>query len=160
MTLATGTVLHNIPTGGQYRADELCYDAADHLIQIANDSDNPPYINFIPTEGPKAYTVVKQINFDGLPGDGPNATNGIEQCQWDASNGKIYLNVPEVNGNGSDITDGQTLTIDPRKMEIVNSFDIPVGQCAGPQGMALGPDPQILLGCNAKGPPTTGTRRI
>jgi len=153
----TGTVLHNIPTGGQYRADELCYDPADHLIQVANDSDNPPYINFIPTEGPKAYTVVKQINFDGLPGDGPNATNGIEQCQWDARSGKIYLNVPEVNGNGSDIADGQTLTIDPRKMEIVNSFDIPVGQCAGPQGMALGPDPQILLGCNAKGPPTTGT---
>jgi hypothetical protein len=131
---ATGAVLHNIPTGGQYRADELCYDPADHLIQIANDSDSPPYINYIPTEGPNAYKVVKQINFDGLPGD-----------------------VPEVNGNGNDIADGRTLVIDPRKMEIVRTFDIPVGKCAGPQGMAIGPAPQILLGCNAKGPPTTGT---
>jgi hypothetical protein len=154
---ATGAVLHNIPTGGQYRADELCYDPADHLIQIANDSDSPPYINYIPTEGPNAYKVVKQINFDGLPGDGPNATNGIEQCQWNARNGMIYLNVPEVNGNGNDIADGRTLVIDPRKMEIVRTFDIPVGKCAGPQGMAIGPAPQILLGCNAKGPPTTGT---
>jgi hypothetical protein len=157
---ASGTVVHSIPTGGQYRADELCYDPADHLIQVANDSDSPPYINFIPTEGPKAYTVVKQIAFDGKPGDGPNATNGIEQCQWNARNGKIYLNVPEVNGNGNDTADGQTVVIDPRKMEIVNSFDIPVGECAGPQGMAIGPDPQILLGCNAKGPPSvsgTGT---
>jgi len=150
---ASGTVVHNIPTGGQYRADELCYDPADHLIQIANDSDSPPYINFIPTEGPNAYKVIKQINFDGKPGDGPNATNGIEQCQWNARNGMIYLNVPEVNGSGNDTTDGQTLVIDPREMKIVRTFDIPVGECAGPQGMALGPAPQILLGCNAKGPP-------
>jgi hypothetical protein len=150
---ATGTVVHNIPTGGQYRADELCYDRVDHLIQIANDADSPPYINFIPTEGPNAYKVVKQIAFDGKAGDGPNATNGIEQCQWNERTGMIYLNVPEVNGSGNDTADGQTLVIDPRKMEIVRTFDIPVGECAGPQGMALGPAPQILLGCNAKGPP-------
>lgn len=149
----TGNVLHNIPTGGAARADELCYDPADHLIQIANDSDTPPFISFIPTEGPNAYKVVKQIKFDGLPGDGPNATNGIEQCQWNARNGKIYLNVPEVNGTGNDTADGQTLIIDPRKMEIVKTFDIPVGECAGPQGMAIGPAPQIMLGCNAAGPP-------
>jgi hypothetical protein len=153
----SGTILHNIPTGGADRADEMCYDPVDHLIQVANDADSPPYISFIATEGPNAYKVVKQIKFDGAPGHGPNATNGIEQCQWNARNGMIYLNVPEVNGNGSDIADGQTLVIDPRKMEIVRSFDIPVGKCAGPQGMAIGPAPQILLGCNAKGPPTTGT---
>jgi hypothetical protein len=154
---ASGTVTHNIPTGGVFRADELCYDAVDHLIQIANDTDSPPYINFIPTEGPNAYTVVKQINFDGLPGDGPNATNGIEQCKWNPRTGLIYLNIPEVNGNGNDIADGHTVVIDPRRMEIINQFDIPVSQCAGPQGMALGPGPEILLGCNAKGPPDTGT---
>jgi hypothetical protein len=150
---ATGAVLHNIPTGGQFRADELCYDPVDHLIQIANDSDTPPYINYIPTEGPNAYKVIKQIDFDGLSGHGPNATNGIEQCQWNPRNGLIYLNVPEVNGNGGDITDGQTVIIDPRRMEIIAHFDIPVSQCAGPQGMAIGPAPQILLGCNAAGPP-------
>ena len=149
----SGTILHNIPTGGADRADELCYDPADHLIQIANDADSPPYISFIPTEGPNAYKVVKQIKFDGAKGDGPKATNGIEQCQWNARNGMIYLNVPEVNGTGNDTADGQTLIIDPRKMEIVKTFDIPVGECAGPQGMAIGPAPQIMLGCNAAGPP-------
>jgi len=154
---ATGALVHSIPTGGANRADELCYDPVDHLIQIANDADTPPYINFIPTEGPNAYTVVKQIKFDGNPGNGPNATNGIEQCRWNRRNGLIYLNIPEVNGNGNDITDGYTVIIDPRKMEIINHFDIPVSQCAGPQGMAIGPRPQILLGCNAKGPPDTGS---
>ena len=150
----TGAVLHNIPTGGQFRADELCYDAVDHLIQIANDSELPfPYINYIPTEGPNAYKVVKQIQFDGKRGDGPAATNGIEQCQWNRRNGLIYLNVPEVNGNGNDVAPGWTVVIDPRRMEIVDHFVIPLTACAGPQGMAIGPGPEILLGCNAKGPP-------
>jgi hypothetical protein len=153
--LVTGTLLHNIPTGGQYRADELCYDPADHLIQIANDSDVPPYVNFIPTQGPQAYTVVKQVNFDGKPGDGPNATNGIEQCQWIPENGMIYRNVPEVNGDGNDDAPGQVVIFDPRTMDIVNQFVVPLDQCAGPQGMAVGPPPQILEGCNAKGPPET-----
>jgi hypothetical protein len=155
---ATGAILHTIPTGGQYRADELCYDPADHLIQIANDSDLPfPYINYIPTEGPNAYTVVKQIQFDGNPGDGPAATNGIEQCKWNPRNGLIYLNVPEVTGDGNDDVPGWTVVIDPKKMEIVNHFVIPIDQCAGPQGMAIGPFPQIMLGCNAAGPPEIPT---
>jgi len=91
------------------RADELCYDPAEHLITIANDADSPPFISFIPTEGPNAYTVVKQIKFDGLAGDGPNATNGIEQCQWNPREGRIYLNVPEVNGSGGDTADVMSL---------------------------------------------------
>jgi hypothetical protein len=40
-------------------------------------------------------------------------------------------------------------------MKIVDQFVIPIDKCAGPQGMAIGPDPQIMLGCNAMGPPFT-----
>jgi len=151
----TGAILHTIPTAGQFRADELCYDAADHLIQIANDSEVPfPYISYIPTEGPNAYKVVKQIQFDGGgAGHGPPATNGIEQCKWNPRDGLIYLNIPEVNGDGNDVAPGWTVLIDPKTMQIVNHFVIPLDQCAGPQGMAIGPFPEILLGCNAKGPP-------
>jgi hypothetical protein len=150
----SGTVSHIISTGGANRADELCYDPVDHLIQVANDADSPPFISFIPTQGPNAYKVVKQIKFDGLPGDGPNATNGIEQCQWNQRVGLIYLNIPEVNGSGSDTADGNVVVIDPRGMAIVGKFDIPVADCAGPQGMAIGPAPQILLGCNAPSIPS------
>jgi hypothetical protein len=158
LDFATGAVLYNIPTGGQYRADELCYDPVDHLIQVANDSDLPyPYINYIPTEGPNAYKVVKQIKFDGAPGDGPAATNGIEQCKWNPRNGMIYLNIPEVAGDGNDDVPGRTVIIDPKTMTIVKQFVIPLAQCAGPQGMAIGPAPEILLGCNAKGPPEVGS---
>ena len=151
----TGNILHTIPTNGLERADELCYDPADHLIQIANDAEadvagHAPFISFIPTEGPHAYTVVKQIQF-------PEATNGIEQCQWNPRNGLIYLNLPEVHGTGADTTDGQVVVIDPRRMDVIARFNVPVTQCAGPQGMAIGPEPQILLGCNAVSqPPGSG----
>ena len=148
---ATGELVKTIPTGGLYRADELCYDPVNRLIQVANDSDVPyPYINFISTD---TYKVVKQLSFDGGPGRGPAATNGIEQCQWNRRNGLIYLNIPEVNGDGNDDVPGWTVIINPKKMEIVNHFVIPLDQCAGPQGMAIGPDPQIMFGCNAAGPP-------
>ena len=32
--------------------------------------------------------------------------------------------------------------------KVETTFVIPVAQCSGPQGMAIGPDHQILLGCN------------
>jgi len=150
----SGTVTHTIATGGTKRADELCYDPAEHLIMMANDADSPPFITLIPTQGPNAYTVVKTIKFDGLPGDGPKATNGIEQCQWDQRVGLFYLNLPEVNGPGNDTADGSVAVIDPRGMAVVGAFDIPVADCAGPQGMAIGPGSQILLGCNAPSIPS------
>ena len=42
--------------------------------------------------------------------------------------------------------------INAREQEIEQTFTIPLASCAGPQGMAIGPHGQILLGCNAPGP--------
>jgi hypothetical protein len=78
----------------------------------------------------------------------PAATNGIEQCKWDRRTGKFYVNIPEVNGPGDDTQPGAVVTISPETMQIENVYSIPIAKCAGPQGMAIGPDHQILLGCN------------
>ena len=148
----SGTLLQTIPTHGVRRADELCHDPADHLIQIANDAEadvtgHAPFVSFISTDN---YKILGTLSF-------PEATNGIEQCQWSERTGLIYLNIPEVNGPGNDSVDGNVYVIDPKEMKVVRKFDIPVTECAGPQGMALGPDDQILLGCNAASqPPGTG----
>ena len=142
----SGNVLATISTGGSDRADEMCWDSKDHLALVANDADTPPFISFISTD---TYQVVGQMKFDGTKGNGPNATNGIEQCQWNEHKGKFYLNVPEVSGPGNDTADGNVVVINPHNMKIVQTFDIPVADCAGPQGMAIGPAPQIALGCNA-----------
>jgi hypothetical protein len=141
-----GALLHDISTGGQFRADEGCWDPDEHLVLYANDADSPPFISFISTD---TYKVVKQIKFDGASGDGPNATNGIEQCQWNAREHAFYLNLPEVNGAGDDTSPGEVVVIDPHNFKIKQTFVIPIKDCAGPQGMAIGPAPQIALGCNA-----------
>jgi hypothetical protein len=148
--LQTGALTHTINTGGFLRADELCYDPRNHIVQIANDAEhdytnNWPFVSFISTDN---YTVLGRITMDGTGGT-PKATNGIEQCKWNPRNGKIYLNIPEVNGPGDDSAPGAVLVIDPKSMKIEKTINIDHNNCAGPQGMALGPNNQILLGCNA-----------
>ncbi len=142
--LSSQTTTHVIPTGGAMRADELCWDPRDNLVLVANDAESPfPFVTLISTT---SYTVVATIVMDGT--QGPKATNGIEQCQWSRRTGMFYVNIPEVNGPGNDTQPGAVAVISPQTKSVVKTFSIPLAQCAGPQGMALGPENQILLGCN------------
>jgi hypothetical protein len=142
---------HVIPTYGSNRADELCFDPRDQLVLVANDAESPfPFVSIIST---KNYSVLAKITMDGTVANGgtiasPKATNGIEQCQWNRRTGKFYVNIPEVNGPGNDTQPGAVVTISPETFQIEDVFSIPINKCAGPQGMAIGPDHQILLGCN------------
>lgn len=144
---------HVIATGGAARADEGCHDGTDKLVVIANDAEadfsyGTPFVTFISTT---TYKIVAGLQI-------PFATNGIEQCQYDPTSGLIFLNIPEANGPGNDTADGEVLAIQPPtaansfKPTIVATYIIPTVDCAGPQGMVLGPEPQLLLGCNAAGP--------
>jgi hypothetical protein len=147
-----------ISVGGTTRADELCYDSQDHLIMIASPAEDPPYVTFISTAGPNAYQVVAQLKFDGKNGTVP-AAGGLEQCGWSPKTGLFYQNVP-VSGNASEGS-GVTAVIDPRtalagKPTVQTNFPIPIADCGLPQGMAIGPSNQILLGCN--GPSANGHR--
>jgi hypothetical protein len=140
-----------ISTGGVNRADELCFDPRDQLVMIANDAETPfPFVTFISTVN---YSVLGRITMNGAVAAGgkiasPAATNGIEQCQWDRRTGKFYVNIPEVSGPGNDTQPGAVVQISPDTMQIEAVYSIPIANCAGPQGMALGPGHQILLGCN------------
>lgn len=151
INLNTGATTHVITTGGVARADELCYDPTDHLILIANDAEpitgtgGAPYDTFISTTN---YEIVGTITMNGLTPLAPLATNGIEQCQWSPKTGEFYQNIPEAYGPGNDTQPGQVIEISPQTLSIVGAFTIPIADCAGPQGMALGPGNQALLGCN------------
>lgn len=150
INLDDGSLVKTISTGGTARADELCYDPKDHVIMIANDAEplpptgNGPYLTFIDSQ---TYAVQGQLLLGGQ-NDNIKATNGIEQCQYVGKTGHFYVNIPEVNGPGDDSAAGAVLEIDPVARTIVNVFTIPHGKCEGPQGMAVGPYPQLLLGCN------------
>ena len=128
------------------RADELCYDPVDHLVMIANNADSPPFASIISTQ---TYKVVAQIAFDGLNG-APKSNNGAEQCQWSPRTGKFYISIPGIAGHPDG--EGGVAVIDPKTKMVVDTFIVPVADCAAPQGMAVGPSNQILLGCNAPSP--------
>lgn len=126
------TIVDSISTGGSKRADELCFARRDNVIMIANDADSPPFVTFISTK--PGHKVLGHISY-------PQATNGLEQCQWWYKTGLIYFAVPEVNGN---VGHGVIDVIDPRSMKVVNSFPM---DCE-PAGLTIGPDDQALVGCN------------
>ena len=130
---ATGNLVNVVNTGGSARADELCYDPADHLVMIANDADTPPFVTFISTEGNNK--ILGKINIT-------DSTGGVEQCFWNPRNGMIYLNIPTTNEQP---VNGQVYVIDPRHETIVAKHNATDG--CQPAGMAIGPSPQILLGC-------------
>ncbi len=162
LATATGTLTHTIDTGGVARADELCEDPSDHLVLVANDEPQDLFITFISTT---SYAVVGKISLNGTDPKGKkiNATNGIEQCQWDLRTKKFYLAIPEVNGNGLNSQPGAVLVINPKSMIVEKVRPIDFGflaasgttpataDCLGPQGVTIGPNHEILLGCSNAG---------
>ena len=77
-----------VNTGGKVRADELAYDPKHQIILITNPDEltaTPPSSPFISFISAKTHTVLGKIVYDGQPGDGPNATGGIEQPVWDGA---------------------------------------------------------------------------
>src|SRR5262249_25567039 len=65
VNLATGSVVNTISTGGQFRADELAWDATDDILVIVNDAEAPPFFTFISTA---TQTILGKLQF-------PDATN-------------------------------------------------------------------------------------
>ena len=157
--LKTGNVTHTIDNGGNRRADELCEDPQHHVVLVANDDESDLFLTFISTE---SYKIVGKIFLDGSDPNAQNikATNGIEQCQWSPRTGKFYLAIPEVAGTGGNTVPGAVLEINPASMKVQKVFPIDFGfvagppataDCLGPQGLAIGPQREILLGCSTAG---------
>jgi hypothetical protein len=139
--IASAKVIDTISTGGKARADEMAWDAADHILAVANDADTPPFITLINTD---THHILQKIFFDGTQGT-PNATlTGIEQTQWSPETGQFYVSVPQITP--SDPTKGGVAVINPASLSVTAVY--PVSDCT-PAGLALGPNYQALVGCSA-----------
>ena len=137
--IASFKVVDTISTGGTNRVDEMAYDAADHILAVANNADTPPFVSLINTD---TRQIVKTIVFDGS-NNTPNATTtGIEQPQWSPKTGLFYLSVPQITP--ADDTQGGVSVIDPVSMSVTATY--PVSNCS-PAGLALGPNDQAAIGC-------------
>lgn len=146
--LATGNFVTTISTGGKFRVDEMAYDSDDHLLAAANNADTPPFVTVFDTN---AKTIAGQLVFQkGSANADVDAQNGIEQPQWSPETGLFYVSVPQV---GPDPAIGGVSIIDPSTMKVTDTFLV---KNCGPNGLALGPHHEALLGCGgAFGTPAT-----
>jgi hypothetical protein len=139
--IASSTVVDTISTGGLFRCDEMAFDSDDHILAVANNADNPPFITMINTD---THKIVAKIVFDGT-NNTPDATKtGIEQSQWSPQTGLFYVSVPQTIP--SDPASGGVSVIDPSTNKVTRTFQVP--DCT-PAGLTLGPNHQALIGCSA-----------
>jgi hypothetical protein len=123
------------------RADELAYAPELGLLLVINNADATPFGTFISvntTTG--ALTVGQRITFT-------DATNGVEQPVWNPYDGRFYLSIPSISGTTTTPGPiGAVYRIDPN----TGTFKIAakIEEC-GPAGLTLGPDQDLLVGCNA-----------
>jgi len=141
--LRNGKTVGDVSTGGApgLRADEMAYDPKDGLLLAVNNADTPPFatlINVNKVTG--ALTVVKRVTFDKMH-TGVDATNGAEQPVWDPVSGKFYLSIPQT---GTNVKDGAVVRITTAGTVEVQ---YPIEFCS-PAGLALGPNVDLLVGCN------------
>lgn len=141
-TVSEVATLDNEPT----RADELAYDPKDRLLLVINNASKPPFGTLITVDQATGeLTRGTNIFLDMQPGhSGVDATNGAEQPVWDPGTGKFYLSIPEIRGDGGTNRRGAVLRISTSG-EVEAQY--PVEFC-GPAGLALGPNEELLVGCN------------
>ncbi|MFJ2367629.1 YncE family protein [Pseudomonas sp. NPDC087697] len=132
--LKTKKVIDTISTGGKARVDEMAYDPKAHVVIVANNADEPPFLTLISTK--PGHKVVAKIPFE-------DATDGIEQAVYDVTTKRFYVSIPELK---KDKAKGAVAVINPDSGKVEKL--LPVNDCH-PNGLVQGPGANLLLGCNA-----------
>lgn len=132
-----GTVVTTIATGtAGNRTDEGCYDKDDNLLMFANPADSPPYVTFI---NASTNAVVAKLPFTG--------SVGLEACIYDPATKNFFINNDGTPANPTGeldvISAASAVAAAPA---IAQAF--PEGAC-GPTGIDLGPNHQLIIGCDA-----------
>jgi hypothetical protein len=104
-------IIRSIPTGGQFRVDEMAYDPIDQVLMVSNDGDSPPFLTFISA---RDGSVLGRYTY-------PAGQDGMEQSVWVRETGLFYQNVPGET-NRIDVFDPHRLA------NPIKSFPV---QCSG-----------------------------
>ena len=133
-----GGATNPIPVGGTTRADEFCNDPKDNLVMIASPARVAALrhlrLDLRPIKSLASSCLTAQAGHARRPPTASSSAGGVR------TTGKFYQNVPEVNGAGNDTSPGAVAVINPKTMKVETTFPVPLADCAGPQGMAIGPD--------------------
>lgn len=117
------------------RVDEGCYDPDDHLVMMASPGETPPYVTILSTT---TQAVVSKLVFNG--------SSGLEACTYDSTTKNFYINNDGTTANPDGELDVITATSVKAGAPVVSKA-YPLGKCA-PSGIALGPNNDILVGCD------------
>lgn len=130
ISLENYTIVANVSTGSQKRADEMAYSQKDGLVMVTNPAETPPYVTLINVAN---RTVAGKITF-------PDAQD-LEQPAYNPTDGLFYVSVPSSNAYPG----GAFATINVSNMSVVNTFPLPP---CNPAGIAFGPEDYIFVGCS------------
>jgi hypothetical protein len=142
-------VISALNTGGQFRVDEMAIDPADGLVMAANNADTPAFSTIVTyNKTTCALSNPIKTTFLALPGGHTN-TNGIEQSVWDPTTKRFYVSLPEIDAvpplaGGSGITGAVARVTTGGVIETI----YPINYCQ-PAGLTLGPNGNLLVGCNS-----------
>ena len=129
------------------RADELAYDPSDKVLLVINNADTPPFGTFI-TVNPATCVLTPPTAANKLTLDaahGVDAQNGAEQPVWEPVTRRFYLSIPQV---GTTVSHGAVVRIKPGATSVAASDVLGVDFCS-PAGLAVGPQQDLFIGCNA-----------
>jgi DNA-binding beta-propeller fold protein YncE len=132
--LKSGSIVADISTGGQNRADELAYDPRHHIVLVANDLEATPFVTFI---SQTTKTVLGTLLYPQAAGF------GLEQPVWNPRTKKFYLSVPGTTTNPQ----GEVDEIDPVKRMVTRVFPAACNAGEAPQGLALIPHQRLVTSC-------------
>jgi hypothetical protein len=146
------------------RVDEICYNPVSDVVLVASNAFNAFGDRFLSFINADSGDIVGKIRLDGTDTAATDPDThkmitavggGIEQCQANPRDGKFYLSIPNING-----TNGAVLRISAKKpFQVEKVFQIIAAGClqptgtppspgGGPAGLTIGPDHQMLVGCN------------
>jgi len=171
-------IVQSVSTGGTTRVDEMALTLDGTLLLAANNAEDPPFATLFHANGDSVgqsnVSKIIKITVDPTiipPGSGLS----LEQPTWEPSTQRFYTSIPQIANNppgcssiSAPFCSGGVLAIDPKNPVAVygafnpatNTGVIPLFSC-GPNGITVGPNHNLLLGCTPGNfPPSTTTQVI
>jgi len=167
-------IKQSIPTGGTTRVDEMALTTDGELLLAANNAEDPPFATLFAANGDRNFsnvTILAKIFIDQSliqTGDGLS----MEQPTWEPKTQRFYVSIPQIRGNpagcalgGPNFCQGGMLVIDPANPQpSYGLFDgnvgvVPLSDC-GPNGISVGPNSNMMLGCTPQNVPTNTTTQV
>jgi hypothetical protein len=168
---------NTIATGGTTRVDEMALTSNGRLLIAANNAEDPPFATLFQANGNAAKDQTKKLAHITVdPAIIPTGLGlSLEQPAWDPGTKRFFTSIPIIvnnpkgcNADGSKgpITcNGGVLVTDPDAIEdsfhgttvnvVQGAFDpatrtgvIAIKNVCGPNGASVGPNGNIIYGCN------------